>query len=322
MIPLDSLLKKSASSPDPAKYLYQNKARDILFRLEALSRIYRSIHNKKSFSELRDDFKELEDQLGVIDFYDAFEKEFSRTKSIPSSFLKFFRDGTKNGLADLNELLKRKKLPGKNSTFIGKVNSALTNANWLPAEEDRQAVGNFIVQELDKFKSQYESGELNFESIEDGVHEFRRKLRWFSIYAASLNGLIQLKKVRPVDENLDMYLTPEIVSSPFNILPKPVRGIKPIYIQSHHFYALSWIINEMGRLKDEGLRQKAITNAIESSGMKNTEGGKKVTKLLLSNHQLRPGEICAHSEMIADRFIYRDRVTDKIKRDVLRSLNT
>ena len=196
-MPLDTLgglVLKSRKSKNPALFLFENGTRNYLFRLEALCRIYRKIGSKKLFDPLYEEFKSFEDQLGKIDYYDAFYKEFSSVKKIPVSFLRYFSSHRDMELSRLNESIKS----GNLFTGDGRINeirNMLTDVNWMERAPERKSIALFITEQIDRFLSQYRDGELNFHDMESGVHEFRRKLRWISIYAQSLNGLIQLKKL-------------------------------------------------------------------------------------------------------------------------------
>jgi hypothetical protein len=317
--PLEELLRNASESQNPAPYLFSNGARDLLFRLEALSRIYKSLHNRKLFEALDEDFKEVEDALGEIDSFDAFEKEFLQIKSLPPAFTNYFTEGRINAQEKLNKILSKKKWLTDKAGKLGKIDKLLNDADWLDPEAERIAIGEFLVKQIDKITANYEKGKLHFNDIENGIHEFRRKLRWLSIYAISLDGLIQLKKSASPDEDLNKYLQPEILNSPFNVLPEPPAGIHPLYVQDKFFYALSWVIQKTGELKDEGLRNEAIQDVAEKTGIQVIE----VTDLLNLNAKEKersPEEICSEAESIADGLINKDMVMEKLKRDLYRSL--
>jgi hypothetical protein len=317
--PFKNLVSDARDTENPAPYLFSNGARDLLFRLEALSRIYKAIHNRKLFEALNEDFKELEDSLGEIDYFDVFEKEFLKIKNLPPVFINYFTEGRNKAQDKLNKILSKKKWITKKSGKLGKIETLLNDADWLEPETERIAIGEFLVKQVDKFSAKYEKGKLHFDDIENGVHEFRRKLRWFSIYAAALDGLIQLKKSATVDEDLAKYLQPEIINSPFNIFPEPAAGIQPFYIQDKFFYAMSWVIQETGKLKDEGLRNEIIQDAAQATGLQLIE----VTDILNLNAKEKERsveEISGEAESIADTFIYKDMVMEKIKRDLYRGL--
>ena len=95
-------------------------------------------------------------------------------------------------------------------------------------------------------------------------HELRRELRWLSIYPQALRGLIQMKPSIDSPEYLKKYLTPEIINSPFNKMPEAAAGQPIIYVEADYFYALSWLIAELGKLKDNGLKIVVLKEAVQS----------------------------------------------------------
>jgi len=320
--PLKELLDNAAAVDNPSPFLFTNNARDVFFRLEALCRIYKGLHNKKLFDGLLADFKEIEDAFGDIDYYDALEKEFLKFQTLPPAFLAYFTEGRNRAQEDLNKLLLKKKWISKKSVMIKEIESELLKADWLEPNEERKAIGKFLIKQIDNFTSQYEKGLLHFKDIESGLHEFRRKLRWFSIYALVLDGLIQLKESGIEDEGFKKYLQPEIINSPFNILPEPPHDVQPFYINDQLFYAMSWMINETGKLKDAGLREEAIHAALKDTGIQLIEVTDKLNMNDDPGEQNTPAVICAQAELIADEFIYKDRVMEKIKRDIYRGIET
>ena len=80
---LQILLDKAANQKNPALWLYRNNARTPLFMLEGLSKLYAGVHNKKKFSKLKEHFKNLEDVIGTIDYYDSFAKDLLKIKKYP-----------------------------------------------------------------------------------------------------------------------------------------------------------------------------------------------------------------------------------------------
>jgi len=315
------LLTAASQSATPALNFYQSPSRQYLFYLEALARIYKNIHNKKRFEKMRIAFKTLEDQLGKVDYFDSFIKEFSSQKDFPVVLLENLKQHYN---AELNVLLLLMKNDGwlsDDASILKWINKKLESADWLTAQEERKEIATVIIQEIEKVNDDYTSGKLNFETIENGVHEFRRQLRWISIYAQALDGLIQLTMEENTDPQLAGYLTKETLESPFNKLPEPETGVAPIYIRSTNFYALSWLIAESGRLKDEGLRIICLEDAIHETQSAAGDAAKQMAKELAvsSKHSLH--EIKDRMKLLANDFIYKNRMLMRIKQDIYESIN-
>ncbi len=80
---VENILTEAASTEDPASFIYSKDMRTPLFMLEAFSRIYKKIHAHQKIKKINNVFKDIEDFLGQIDYYDGFYKEFADDKNIP-----------------------------------------------------------------------------------------------------------------------------------------------------------------------------------------------------------------------------------------------
>ena len=296
--------------------LYKSGARTPLFMLESLARIHRSIHNKKLFSKLYDDFKKPEDLLGAIDQYDVLHREYSKNKNVHKEVITYFAEGRNNSVKSMSKMLKKEKWTSKKQKKIIKISDKLQNADWLTTDEESPAIANFLIQEIEFIKNNLETGKLSFRDIETGVHELRRKLRWISIYPASLNGLIQLAPQNKIPASLKKYVTTKIVNSPFNAFPGLKRGWKPIKINANDFYALSWMIAELGDIKDKGLKIHAITEALEYKGI--LEGDRAIKKAMEISGQkgVTVRDLLSQAESITHDFVFKHHVLDKLQNDI------
>ena len=61
------------------------------------------------------------------------------------------------------------------------------------------------------------------------------------------------------------YSTPEIVNSPFNVMPAAGTNQHFVFLEKNYFLALSFIINALGKIKDKGLRIMATAEAVENT---------------------------------------------------------
>lgn len=317
---LEQILQMLPDSTGRALAFYKTPARQYLFYLEALTHIYKRMHNKKRFERMRISFKSLEDQLGKIDYYDGFIKEFSMQENFPPLLLEYLRQHFNRELINLDTLLIEDGWITTKKSTIKSIESELSEADWMSGKEERKAIGKTIIDVIELIKSDYQTDKLNFKDIENGVHKFRRELRWISIYAQALDGLIQLKPDDIIDPELMAYQTKEVVESPFNILPVLKKGIQPIYIDTAVFYALSWIIAESGRLKDSGLRIIVLEEAIRETHYASEKEVKALTRTLAvkSNRSLK--EIKSTMKVIADKFIDHDKILDRIMSDIRQSI--
>ena len=62
--------------------------------------------------------------------------------------------------------------------------------------------------------------DFHFTNVEKDLHEFRRMIRWLSIYPQALRGCIQLNQSKSVTAKfLSKYLTKAITGSAYNVMP-------------------------------------------------------------------------------------------------------
>ncbi len=266
---LETLLAKAARQKNPALWLYQNDARTPLFMLEGLAKLYSGIHNKNKFEKLKAHFKLLEDTLGAIDYYDAFAKEFAANKKIPKEVTAYMQAQSREKIQSLNEILKEKKWLGEEGKRIKKTRKKLSKANWLDEKEEIKCIEEFYISAINKILEFINEKDFTFTDVENDVHEFRRKLRWLSIYPQALRGCIQLSKTKTaMPKFLSKYLTKEITSSKYNVMPDAGDQQVFLLLDKNRFYALSWMIAELGSLKDNGLRAEAIKEALLQTSLK------------------------------------------------------
>ncbi len=282
---LDELFDKAASQKNPALWLYQNNARTPLFMLEGLARIYAFVYKKQKFKKLYAQFKLLEDVLGAIDYYDSFTKEFSKNKKIPATITTYLQAMTREKIQSLNETLKEKKWINGDKGKIEKIRVTLTNTKWKKEKDEIKEIKNYYIKSIDGINKFIGSSDFHFENVESGVHELRRKLRWLSIYPQSLHGNIQLGKADKVPAHLKKYLTKEIVTSSFNKMPDAGDNKHFLLLEQNYFYALSWMIAELGKLKDSGLRIIVIKEALQQSSSLSDEAALKEAYQLTGKKQ-------------------------------------
>jgi hypothetical protein len=263
---LQTLLTKAVKQKNPALWLYQNNARTPLFMLEGLSKLYAGIHNKKKFSKIKEHFKLLEDALGAIDYYDAFAKQFSKNKNIPAAVTDYLQAQTREKIQRLNELLTEEKWLGANSSRLEKIKKKLHKADWQKPAAETDGIEKFYGEAIYEITEFAQQRKFHFENVEADVHELRRKLRWLSIYPQALQGCIQVStnKKAPA-KTLKKYLTKEIINSPFNKLPDAGSNTHFLLLNKNYFLALSWMIAELGRIKDNGLAVIAIKEALQQT---------------------------------------------------------
>jgi hypothetical protein len=157
---LEQILIDILPTTDQALAFYQSPARQYLFYLEALTLIYRKIHNPKRFERMRISLS-LEDQLGKVDYYDGSIKEFSVQENFPAILLDQLKWHKVKELKLLDGLLRHDGWINKESGVIRIIESESQYADWKSDPEERSAIGERIINDIEKINMDYHSGKLN-----------------------------------------------------------------------------------------------------------------------------------------------------------------
>lgn len=266
LIQLDELLLKASRTENAAKFLYENNGRTILFMLESLAKLYANLHNNKKFLKIKVHFKMLEDMLGSIDFYDGFAKDFLKDPEMPAALRIFLEEKKAEKCSALNKLLIKRKWINHDPLRTKKIRKKLLQCSWQRPEIELDLVKDFYLQSIKDINTFFAETGNEFTDLEQQVHELRRKLRWLSIYPQALQGAIQFKTADDIETGtVEKYLIPEIVHSPFNVMPAPGSNTVFLFLKKNYFLSLSWLIAELGKLKDNGLRIMITTEALQGT---------------------------------------------------------
>lgn len=258
---IEALFNEANKHENSALWLFLNDLRTPMFMLEGLSKLYAEINDDKIFTKLKDQFKLIEDALGAVDYYAAFQKEFSADPNIPAIIVDYFKRKTYEKLEILGEALKKEGwLKGKKFKAITK---KLENIKWAGEISETKLLIKFYTKQVKKINEFILEINFPFSNIEEQVHEIRRRIRWLSIYPQALNGAMKFIEIKPVPKYLSKYLTPNIVNSPFNKLPISDIQTQFVIFDKNKFLALSSIIYELGELKDKGLKVSALKDAFQ-----------------------------------------------------------
>ena len=282
---LQLLFDKASKQKNPALWLYNNDGRTPLFMVEGLAKMYTQIHNKKKFTKLKEQFKLLEDTLGAIDYYDNIAKDISTNKKIPATVTSYLQAQTREKIQSLNEILVEKEWLSADNSRIKKIQKKLAEADWLKEEDEIKAINEFYGEAIYDITEFVHTDKCSFKNIEADVHELRRKLRWLSIYPHAMQGSIQLSKNKTAPKYLAKYLTKEITNSAYNKMPDAGDATYFLLLEQHYFYALSWMIAELGKIKDKGLHVIAVKEALQQTTKLAEEAAYKKAYQLLGTKQ-------------------------------------
>jgi len=262
---LDLLLREAEKQDNPGWWLYKNDARTPAFMLEGLARLYKQVEDEeKGIKKIKEDFKLLEDAIGSIDYYDNLANDLGKIPSVDKKYSTYLRNRSDDKVSELNSLLSNRKWTGHKENRIMRCQEKLKKVKWNDEREDINGFRKYYREEISEINDFIDSRNGVFTKMEEEVHEFRRKIRWLSIYPRALNGAIQLSGSIEDKPELQNYFTQEIIQSPYNTMPLPEGRKEILYLSKPDFFALSWMIAAIGKLKDQGLNILGLAEAITS----------------------------------------------------------
>ncbi len=278
---LEGMMQHAAKETNPALWLYSNDARTPFFMLEGLSRLYANLHNKKKFATLKDQFKSMEDGFGMVDYYDNYAKIFQAHPTVPVHLREYMQAQSREKMQRANDLLKSDDWITEGHIRFKKMRKKLKQADWLQPKDEAKAIRAFYKDEITGIKKSVLAANGLFTEIESQVHEFRRNIRWLSIYPQALQGLIQLTDSGESSGTIQKYLLPEIVNSKYNKMPDAGSNTWFLMLEKNNFLGLSWLISETGKIKDEGLQVFALTEALQQTeGLSHDEAWTRAFSIL------------------------------------------
>ncbi len=296
-------------------------ARGALFHLQALSRIYRKTHKKdrETFDVFRHLFKEIEDALGRINYHEEMGAA-ARQLGAPEAVVGYFVGGYHAELQNLTRRLRDSGWLAVEGAEVGfpaleEILDDLDRVRWRKDRKDRRRIVSFLIAALDKVleKGGATGTGLDFDDLEHGVHEFRRTVRWVSIYPQALGGLCRLVREDRLDSDLAVYHPPQVVESGFCRYSRDDRETESIELEASLLFAFTYLIGALGDLKDRGQLAEALEHAFERTGVATGEECQARVAELLGTEGVSPDEIPSRVRTLVEAFIGEHQIPQRLK---------
>jgi hypothetical protein len=252
---LDSLIEKDARTP--------------LFRLESLLRLYR--HKFPNLTEHHRKVKEVEDGLGAYEYavdslkfaQDKFKRENQGSDGGRNGeqelVLEALAKKEKAARNDLASLLQRSTLTADLPQLRSLVASRFTG--WGTAKDVP-----YVKRELQHGLKNVREGRFDFKKLEDGIHEFRRQLRWFPMTIDSLDGLVLVRDdaagacpVPALEALAGSGAARHRYANPALRFP----AAHPCTISRCLLWQVSKTVRDIGRVKDRAEGEAAVEGALD-----------------------------------------------------------
>ncbi len=245
---LSGVLGMSRNPEKVVESLLKERTRFSAFNLQALGKLYSSVD--KDFEDFRRHFKSLEDGIGACEKW-AGILETAKKNHAPAIELEKIAAKLKESKRKLAaDLVDHGWIPklGKKS-LLEKLSQWLSSYPWDSYSEDKSRMLEALAKRLKEIKdTQFDMAILE---EGNGLHEFRRQLRWFLIEARVLNGMIAFRDRSdcPIDEFKPLLNDP-IASSKYSVLPFSDTEKKPCAISQCLFLGFVSAVSDLGELKD------------------------------------------------------------------------
>lgn len=252
---LDRYLRDYPSIDILIKDWRKQNVRSLIFTIEGLARLY-TIVDEEYFKGFYKKIKKLEDALGsyteIEDYID-----FAIDIRAPNDAIRKLRSissGRKKVLADL---LKKDWVESNGVTGAQEMADDLYEMDWLDTRADRKSLVRAFEVDVNKVIGK----KYDMDQLQKGIHELRRRLRWFSIYFSSMDGAIGLEK--QTDEAMKEKWEKAIKKFNWSGEEKPTYELN----LGRHLQLVSWV-EQLGVLKDQGEYVSAVALAMGSSDAK------------------------------------------------------
>ncbi len=259
-----ALLTEAKLQANPATWLYLNNLRTPMFMLEATSRLCEKIHDDAPcFLKMKEDYKAVEDAIGALDYYSAALKGFASKDMISEEVKHYLAEKAAEKATALNQLLTEEGW--LNGEKLAEIEQELETVDFRKEAKELEKIAKFYAKSIEKtIEVAYETNFV-FGHIEE-VHEIRRRVRWLSIYPQALSGVFRFAEtdIKPTAQ-MEKYMTDGVKKSPFNVIPTTLSVETPILLNKNCFLTMSWLIAELGDLKDSGLGVEMLKEALQNT---------------------------------------------------------
>jgi hypothetical protein len=266
------LRSSSTAGVLPAQAFYKGNGRTPMFVLQGLSRVYENLGaDKKLFAAVKLEAKVIEDAFGAVDFWWVVAGK-ARDWSLPAGVVRAAQDRHLTACGRAWTWLEARgwlahRYQEKGAELTARTLARkLKKVEWRSPRKESRALLKWLIAELSSVHAKVQK--LDMSDIEGGLHEARRAVRWFSIYASAMEGAIVLDSEAAAPQGWERYLTKEIVESPFNRLPAAEPEDEPVSLPAPLFYALSYAIDRLGAVKDRAQWTETMQHLLHETGEK------------------------------------------------------
>ena len=261
-----------------------------------------------------DKSKALEDALGLLSAKRSNLAYARHVNAWPAVLVHMERDEAATRDA-LKKLLKE-WTPAPHSAripMVAKIIYKLGRAEWSDYVADKK----FLREELEGRLLRLAAATHDMHDLQGGLHELRRQLRWFPIYAEAVNGLVQLDATQNPVPEYEPYLQLALASSKYVVLGDDSREVDAIRVSKSLYTACIQLTLDLGSLKDVGEPLEDLMHATVATGIAKDLAGARAAVLGLIGDEGAEKHIAKKADALYGE-MKRLRLVEKLARNVRR----
>ena len=248
--------------------LISSDTRNDLFRLQALIRIYKKQKNKNAqlFEQLMLKIKGLEDAIGKYSEKMAFLKFAKTIGADQSSVIPYIEKEAEHFKDSLKrELQNEWSQSGDRNDGVQSFIEIMSEVKWMKYKKDKK----FVIKRIQNMIKKVSRTEYDMSALQEGIHEYRRQVRWTLLYVQSLQGLINFKQGAGSSTNDDLNSSLadlEKLNNKYLRFNTYESEKHPVKISFPYYMKLTDIVKNIGDLKDLGENFHYVIEAYVHSG--------------------------------------------------------
>ena len=261
--------------PNAYQQVLDRDVRGVTFALQAILRMYtKSSEFKNTFSksdreaieQALIDVKDLEDHIGAYSLSKEILAAVKDKSTVDKDFIQFLERNVISAERSFHDFLKEEKWIKKESKKSGKLLENLEEVKWPSGKHDLKYIQNSLKEYVlsieekinNKLKPMILSDKYGFNELENGVHEWRRSLRWIPISLMALSGKFSYSKLPAQLNPAEQALVDKYQNSKFTRL-NGQEG-QSIALPPLALYEISKLISDIGKAKDSGEAAHYLTS--------------------------------------------------------------
>ena len=273
---LDAALQAYKDNPTQpfGFYVHHHDCRTPLFKIQALARLLdrKKKKNVRDISAILSISKTIEDVIGQFDFASSILKgneKWQFPDEVKNQILiqYGFALGTlEECLLQLGWITRGKNVIQYDDFGFDYLKSALKEISFQSSKREKKQVLQMFKNICLDIDEDIREKKIDLTHIEDGIHEFRRDIRWLSIYAYALRGKVILSN-NPETDPFQHFITQGNIDGKYNTLIINEDEKNILTFQQGGFYALGSLISDLGNIKDKGLITEYLMHLGTSNGL-------------------------------------------------------